>query len=58
VNQPKNDPFFEELKADIQEALDEVRRGETVDEDEVWKTVYATIERVKRRREVERTRRH
>lgn len=53
MHQPKNDPFFEELKADIQEALDEVRRGETVDEEQAFASAHAAIDRVARERAAE-----
>jgi predicted transcriptional regulator len=47
---PKNDPFFEELKAEIQEGVDEIGRGEVVEEKDVWRTVYATIDQAARAR--------
>jgi predicted transcriptional regulator len=50
---PKNDPFFEDLKAEIQEGMDEANRGELIDEDQVWKSLDATIRMVKERRKTE-----
>jgi hypothetical protein len=47
--QPKNDPFFEQLKADIQEAVDECDRGETLSEEEVWRDLDATISEIERK---------
>jgi len=48
--QPKNDPFFEQLKADIQEGIDECDRGETVSEEEMWRELDAIIDEAKRNR--------
>jgi hypothetical protein len=53
VHRPKNDPFFEELKAEIQEGLEEARRGELVDEGEVWKSLGAEIRKARERRKIE-----
>jgi hypothetical protein len=36
MHDPQRDPFFEGLKADIQEGVDAIDRGETVPADEVW----------------------
>lgn len=47
---PKRDPFFEELKAEIQAGIDEAQRGEIVDQAEVWASVDATIAKVKSER--------
>jgi len=46
--QPKNDPFFEQLKADVQEAIDECDRGETISEEEMWRNLYAAITEIER----------
>lgn len=46
--QPKNDPFFEELKAEIQEATESADRGETLSMDEVRKSLEENIQRVAR----------
>jgi hypothetical protein len=48
--QPANDPFFEQLKLEIQEGVEEARRGELLDEREVWEAVDGTIARVASRR--------
>jgi predicted transcriptional regulator len=37
MQQRQPDPFFEQLKADIQEGIDQADRGELIDETEVWK---------------------
>jgi hypothetical protein len=36
MHDPQRDPFFEGLKADIQEGVDAIDRGETVPAHEVW----------------------
>ena len=36
MHDPQRDPFFEGLKADIQEGVDAIDRGETIPADEVW----------------------
>jgi hypothetical protein len=36
MHDPQRDPFFEGLKADIQEGVDAIDRGDTVQADEVW----------------------
>lgn len=50
MNRPRNDPFFEELKKDMDEALAELARGESVDEEEVRRGMYAEIDAVIRER--------
>jgi predicted transcriptional regulator len=47
VHQPKNDPFFEELRAEIQESIEEAARGELVEEEEVWRRLDAAIARAR-----------
>ena len=42
----EDDPRFEQLKADIQEAREEVVRGEVFTHEQVWEHVRETIERV------------
>jgi hypothetical protein len=44
--QPKNDPFFEQLKADIQEGVDACDRGETYSAEEVFRGLYATLDEI------------
>jgi hypothetical protein len=36
MHEPQRDPFFEGLKADIQEGVDAIDRGETLPAAEVW----------------------
>ena len=36
MHDPKRDPFFEGLWADVQEGLDEANRGELLDGEEVF----------------------
>jgi len=43
---PEHDPFFEQLKKDIQEGVDSADQGELRTHDEVWRDMYALIERV------------
>lgn len=40
------DARLERLKAEIKLGLDQANRGELVENEEVWKSVYATIDRV------------
>jgi len=42
--QPKGDPFFAELKAEIQYALDESARGEALNEEHVWANLHAIVD--------------
>ncbi len=39
--QPEGDPFFEQLKLDIQDGIGEADRGELIDEAEIW--VHSTL---------------
>jgi hypothetical protein len=51
MQQPKGDPFFEQLKADVQEGIDEANRGEGIDAEIVWahlREVIAELERVQK----------
>lgn len=48
--QPKGDPFFEQLKADIREALEEADQGLGVDADVVWAEMDALIDEIERRK--------
>jgi predicted transcriptional regulator len=50
MNRPVNDPFFAELKSEIQAGLAEADRGEVVEEEEVWRSAYAAIDEAARRR--------
>ncbi len=43
------DPFFEQLKADIQEGIVEADRGELLEESDVWKHVDAVIDEIEQR---------
>jgi hypothetical protein len=36
MHEPQRDPFIEGLKADIQEGLDAIDRGETIPAADVW----------------------
>ena len=40
------DPFFEQLKADIQKGIDDADRGALIDEAEAWKHLYAVIDEI------------
>lgn len=46
MEQRSPDPFFGQLRADIQEGIDEADRGELIDETEVWKHLDAIIDEV------------
>jgi hypothetical protein len=46
--QLKNDPFFAQLKADIQEGVDAADRGETIPAEEVWRELDAIIDEAER----------
>jgi predicted transcriptional regulator len=46
MEQSSPDPFFEQLRAEIQEGIDEADRGELIDEAEVWKHLYAVIDEI------------
>ena len=46
----RNDPFFEELKADIQAGIDEADRGELIPADQVLEEVRKQLEEFERRR--------
>jgi predicted transcriptional regulator len=48
VQQPKPDPFLEQLKADIQEGVDAADRGDTVPAEEVWRELHATVDEIER----------
>ena len=48
MEQRAPDPFFEQLKADIQEGVDAADRGELVDADTVWDEVRSQIDEVER----------
>jgi hypothetical protein len=49
MEQRSPDPFFDQLRADIQEGLDEADRGELIDEAEVWKHLDAVIDEVEQK---------
>ncbi len=42
--EPKGDPFFEQLKADIQEGIDSADRGELIAEEDVWRELHERID--------------
>ena len=42
------DPFFEQLRADIQEGRDDIARGEWVSAAELWRDLDAEIARLLR----------
>ena len=46
--QPKSDPFFEELKADVLDGIAASDRGETHSEEEVWEYVAEVVRDTKR----------
>jgi hypothetical protein len=41
-----SDPFFEELRAEIQEGIDQADHGELIDESDVWQCVYAVNDEI------------
>ena len=43
--QPKHDPFFEDLKVEIQEGIEEAERGELVDQEVVWASLAGLIDK-------------
>jgi predicted transcriptional regulator len=49
MEQRSPDPFFDQLRADIQEGIDEADRGELIDEAEVWKHLDAVIDEVEQK---------
>ncbi len=49
--QTKGDPFFEQLKADIDEAVEEASCGEGIPAEQVFAEVYATIDETERQNE-------
>ncbi len=49
MEQRSPDPFFDQLRADIQEGIDEADRGELIDETEVWKHLDAVIDEVEQK---------
>ncbi len=51
MQQPKSDPFFEQLKADIQEGIDAGDRGETTAGEDVWRELHATVDEIERKRQ-------
>jgi len=48
MEQRQPDPFFEQLKADIQEGIDEANRGEGADEADVWEHFRKRSEELRR----------
>jgi predicted transcriptional regulator len=49
MGQRSPDPFFEQLKADIQAGIDEADRGELIEESDVWKHVYAVVDEIEQK---------
>jgi predicted transcriptional regulator len=45
---PQSDPFFEQLKIDVLEGLEEAERGELVPAEDVWAQVDGAIYKVER----------
>ncbi len=48
MQQPRPDPFFEQLKDDIQEGIEAADRFELLDEDVVWEDMRLQIDEVER----------
>jgi predicted transcriptional regulator len=49
MEQRSPDPFFDQLRADIREGIDEADRGELLDETEVWQHLNAIIDDVEQK---------
>jgi predicted transcriptional regulator len=49
MEQRSPDPFFEQLKADIQEGIDQADRGELIEESDMWKHLYAVIDEIEQK---------
>jgi hypothetical protein len=37
MQQPRHDPFFEQLEADLREGVEAANRGETIPAEDVWR---------------------
>ncbi len=48
MQQRQPDPFFAQLKADVQEGIDAADRGELVDADSVWEELRSQIDEIER----------
>jgi hypothetical protein len=48
MEQRAPDPFFEQLKADIQEGVEAADRGELIDADVVWEEMRLRIDEIER----------
>ena len=46
MQQPKPDPFLEQLKVDIQEGVDAANRGDTIPAEEVWRELHANVDEI------------
>ncbi len=48
MEQHAADPFFEQLKADVQEGIDAADRGELVDAEVVWQEMRERIDEIEK----------
>jgi|GEM_PF-3531304 len=49
MQQRKPDPFFEQLREDVQEGIDAADQGDVTPAEEVWQELNATIEEIERK---------
>ena len=48
MEQRQPDPFFEQLKADLQEGVDELDRGESIAAEDVWTDLYSRVDDIEK----------
>lgn len=48
MQQRQPDPFFEQLKADLQEGVNELDRSESIAAEDVWTDLYSRVDDIEK----------